>query len=328
MNHALGRMNIYYDNRVEKWQQSVTTVWEPFTENDDEIVDIDDNGRKYKAAAVWLTDDGKATGESLGIPVFSMKNYDDRSSFGISDIDQVTIIQEIINKVTLDLLQASDMVGSPLITTTATASTEALYYKAGQIIHLGPGTSWQMHLPGDLSQLMNLKEASVLEMARLSGLPISRFTTTKAVASEGTLKQQEAGFLAKLENKQVIFGNAWEDAVRYSLLVDKIYNDGTLVELNTDEINDLEIDSQWQDLSPRSDMENADIAKIKKEIGVPDQAVFEAAGYTDAQSKEFVVINEAKVGTVIGNFVNELNAESEDASNGANEPAISTQEAG
>lgn len=112
----------------------------------------------------------------------------------------------------------------------------------------------------------------MLEIARISSTPLSRFQVSGQVAAEGTLKQQEAGLIAKVEHKQVTFGNAWEDAMRLAIRLQNTFGAARYPA-------DLPLSTLWSPAATRSERDHLETLLLKAQLGVPAETLLAEAGY-------------------------------------------------
>ena len=92
------------------------------------------------------------------------------------------------------------------------------------------------------------------------------------------LRSAESGLVAKAQDRQVYFGNAWEDVMRMSLKLAKL--NGALPALPADaDLSDLVIKTQWKDPLSRNEKEEAETAVIHRELGVSKATLLTRLGY-------------------------------------------------
>jgi hypothetical protein len=130
--------------------------------------------------------------------------------------------------------------------------------------------------------LIDYKDAFAFEIARVSRTPLSFFQITREVAAEGTLKQEEAGLVSRAKNRQVAFGNSWEDAF---IMARKLENTFGTKYGELDE--EKKISTTWADPETRNDLTQIQIFGAKhKELGIPVTQIWAENGYTPEQIKE------------------------------------------
>jgi hypothetical protein len=101
---------------------------------------------------------------------------------------------------------------------------------------------------------------------------VSFFQISGHRPAEGTLKQEEAGLVAKAKDRQVYFGNSWEDVMMLARRLAGVYGEPM------DET--ITISTQWADAETRNEREHLETLKIKKEaLGIPLQRLWAEAGY-------------------------------------------------
>jgi hypothetical protein len=278
---SVRRVNLYYPDRIEKYVSSDDVwqgIWRPYLDGETELVTLQDEaGREYEAAVLWWTDTGTQAGEPLGVPVIHFRNKDQGYNFGQSELKNVVPLQNALNKSLIDLLAAAD--------TTAFR----VFWMLGDdpsALELAPG-SWiyserppsgddgvQVGMfPGeDLKPLISLSEAIGMEIAKVSRTPLSLFQISGQVAAEGTLKQQESGLVAKARDRQVAFGNAWEDAMHLARRLANVFGLAGLDE-------DQTIAALWADPETRNEKEHLETLSLKAGLGVPQERLWREMGY-------------------------------------------------
>lgn len=260
------RMNVYYFGRVEKYEKSGAD-W------------------ALLETLPW-TVDGSINGQGLGLPVVHFRNRDQGFSYGRSEGADIIPVQNALNKSVIDMVAAAD--------TTAFR----IYWMLGDDpsgIETQPG-SWVFstkpptgedgaeigYFPGeDLTNMIAIKDTFVTEIARISRTPLSLFQMSGNVAAEGTLKQQEGGLVARAKDRQVTFGNAWEDLVRVSIWMHNAFSPESEIP------EDLRISTLWADPETRNDLAFIEMLKVKRELNVPIETLWAEMGYDDTKIEDF-----------------------------------------
>ena len=257
------RMNLYYPDRVEWYALAGgggTTDWvleriEPWTVGKVAPGAYDDDGN-------WIPNE---SAEPRGIPVFHYINSDEQS-----ELWDAIPIQDAINKTALDILGAADSAGFPILVAkgwTPTTDDKAPATDGSNYLKIHPGMILgPVPVDGDVSRIeptnlepmLNTLDSLIFKLAQVTGTPMTRFMTSKQVAAEGTLKQQEEPLIAKIRVKQVPFGNAWEDAMSMARRLDNEFGHKGLDE------NAL-FETEWEPAQTRDEMAD-------------DKAFWEAAG--------------------------------------------------
>lgn len=278
---AYRRVNSYFEDRVELWRLATTATMgqliplTPNPQNNEVSANITFRGKTYMATVIWL----KVGDMPLGNPVIPFDNKPDGAGHATSDLNDLLTLQELINKTYLDMQEVADTQAYPLLWSTAEVVDEngdPVVPSPSNMLtvpYMKDGTAHSVNRleAGDMTQLLNYYTELKHTISDLTGIPSARFTAGKQVAAEGTLKQQEMGLLSVVEDKQTIFGNAWENAVRYMLKLHKVYGNVADIPMTMEQLEDLPISTVWADPSPRSDSEKIANAKEYKDLGLPPE---------------------------------------------------------
>jgi hypothetical protein len=266
------RLNLYYPDRIEKYgsQIGASSQWQQQREADEE----------------WPIRWTDRAGEPLGIPVIHFRNKDTGYNYGTSELADVLPIQNAFNKAMLDLIAAAD--------TTAFR----IFYMIGDDpsgLKVAPG-SWVYstkpssgegsvdigQFPGeDLTPLIKLKDSTAMEVARVTRTPISFFQLSGDRPAEGTLKQEESGLVAKTKNRQVTFGNAWEDVMAMARRLANAFGGANLP--------DEGLSTQWADIEIRNEKEHMETLELKLKLGIPKKRLWGEAGYDEATIEKMLL---------------------------------------
>jgi hypothetical protein len=110
-------------------------------------------------------------------------------------------------------------------------------------------------------------------MAQVTRTPISYFQHSRQMPSGASQKQNELPLLAKIKDRHIPFGNAWENVLRIGRRLHNTFGPGGLDET-------LEISTEWADPQMRNDKEEAETAKLHRELGVPEPVLWARLGYS------------------------------------------------
>lgn len=252
----------YYPDRVEKF--------------------VFDHGRWDIASDVapWLDPQG----QPLGIPVAHLRNP------GIkSELRDVIPLQDALNKDWLDILGAADATGFRMLAFFGwIPTTDGQEPKAdgSNLLQVAPGQMFgtpkapneaavQSIEAASAQPLLDIEDRIVIRIASVSSTPLSRFISSRQVAAEGTLQQEEGPLLSKVEERQTLFGNAWEDTMKMALKLSSMFGGQALP--------DGEIDTVWAPAAVRNEAAEIQIAEGKKRLGVPTDEILQEIGYTPQQ---------------------------------------------
>jgi hypothetical protein len=253
------RLTIYYPDRIEKYAGS-TAAWQ-------EIRDPSDTAWPIP----WV--DG--TGQPLGIPVVHF-----RSTAGMEAHEAIGA-QNAINKLIVDLLQASDMTAFRILIALGwqpvDANGDPLTIEPGRWIGTtNPNGKTDVVDGADLSNIIEVVNQWIYWLAMVTDTPVSRFITTAQVAAEGTLKQQEGPLVNKIRARSTEIGNALEDMLSIARRLHNTFG-------GTPALDETVIfDTQWAPFETRdekAELESADI-KINK-LNIPAKVVWGELGYSD-----------------------------------------------
>lgn len=203
---------------------------------------------------------------------------------GISELRDVIPLQDGLNKALSDMVVAGEYVAYPQ------------RYAVGVETVQDPATGRQVEQfePGvDRLWGVNDKDARFGEfpaanmngfidvqtnwdemISRVSRIPTFWLGMRGDFPSGEALKTAEAPFVAKVRDRQVLFGDAWRQAMALALRIQ-----------GTSESN--EVEPYFAPPVARSDIEFWQLAQLKKAAGVPDAQIWKEAGYTPEQIAAF-----------------------------------------
>ncbi len=115
----------------------------------------------------------------------------------------------------------------------------------------------------------------VKAMAQITTTPAHYFDTIGQTPSGESLRTMEAPFVEKCENRQLLFGGAWRDALDFAIYVAM-------------QVQDPQISVHWNPCSSVSDMQTWQTADIKNRLGVPAKQLLLEAGYNEDQVEEWL----------------------------------------
>jgi len=272
------RLNCYYPDRIEKYISNsgeFEGAWQPYKEP----------GQPWPIP--WVD----RTGQPLGIPMVHFKNSDEGYNYGQSELRSVVPLQNALNKSLIDLLAAADTTAFRIYTMLGDDPSD-LDVAPGSWVYStrppgGDNGAAISFIPGeDLSPLIALKDSFAIEIARVSRTPLSYFQISGQRAAEGTLKQEESGLLAKVAQRQVGFGNAWEDVLSMARRLANVYGGGP-------EMDESEsISTQWAPAGTRDDKAEAEVAQIKSGLGVPQEQLWSELGYSAEEIEHMLEMKE------------------------------------
>lgn len=266
------RRNIYYPDRIEQ-QYLIGGVWEP-----------------YAPTIPWRGIDG----QPMGIAVIHFRNV------GCSpEAWQAFPLQDALNKALIDLVAAADLTAFRAYFLTGMYPTEdgqQPMEDGSNAMRMAPGTMFgtmnvnaklQVIDGADLRNMIEVKEALIFDIAIVTATPASRFITTKQIAAEGTLKQQEGPLLAKITKRQALIGNGWEDVFRVARRLENKFGVGGLDE-------EVEISTRWEAAETRDDVAEAARLTLRQSLGVPESVLWKELGYSPTEIEAMQQIKDAQ----------------------------------
>jgi hypothetical protein len=272
------RMTVYYPDQIERWYrpyQSVLDGWEPYTASADE-----------DATIPWVD----VQGAPLGIAVIPFRNHGDDQ-----EARKALPMQNAINKLLVDLMASGDMTAFRILAAFGWTPTDSdgnpLIIEPGRWVG-SPSKDGRLEAVdgADLDNFLNTLDWAILKVAQVTDTPASRFVTTKQVAAEGTLKQQEAPLVNKLRKRQARLGNGYEDAMMLGLRLHNRFGIG-LPELPID----VTFTTLWEPAETRDAKEEMEVAKFKKEVlEIPVDVLQSEAGYEQSLIEEWKAAKEQR----------------------------------
>ena len=276
------RVNLYFKDRIEKYTDGGNTggSWQQY---------LDPGQTEWP---IWWTVGGVEGGEPLGIPVIHFRNKDQGYSYGLSELNNVTPVQNGLNKTFIDLLAAADTTGFRNYTMTGGDPSGITTAPGSWLYATDPAAKISAIDAADLSGLMDLKDSVAADIAKITRTPLSFFQLTGQVAAGDTLKEQRAGLISKARDRQTTFGNCWEDVLNMGRIlcqefgpgidltqpISIVWEDDEKPDLNelADTVNKLNLavaastETKVKILHPEWDVKEieAEVALIQKEEGM------------------------------------------------------------
>lgn len=230
------------------------------------------NAVKDDPAEPWPIPWVDASGQPLGIPVAHF-----RSTTG-QEAREAWPAQNAINFLAVLELAAADMTAFRILIALGWSPVDA----NGVPLEIAPGR-WlgttnangrvEVIDPADIGPISNLIESWTFRAAMVTDTPVTRFITTKQVASEGTQKQQEGSLINKVRNRQGEIGNAWEDCMSIARRLANTFGRGGLDEQAL-------IYTKWEPAEARDETAELAQATQKMQLQVPVEQIWTELGYS------------------------------------------------
>ncbi|MGB5052679.1 MAG: phage portal protein [Caldilineaceae bacterium] len=228
----------------------------------------------------WVTDDGKP----LGVALVEFANP------GGSEIEQILGLQNGLNKSWLDLIAAADTSGFAILAFEYNEAGPAVgsddNLEGSDEFRVGPGRALEVdggrvhRIEGaDLTHLIDTIWALTAAIAGVSRTPQYHLKPLGAsdVPSGEALKMLESGLVKRAEERQLIFGQAWEDVMALAYRVGQKFGNVP------DSSGKFNVGVQWADANVRNEAVEIGVAEGMKRLEVPDEIVWQRAGLTPEQ---------------------------------------------
>ena len=212
------------------------------------------------------------------VPVFHFANNADVGCHGLSELAAAIPIQDGLNKSILDMLVAMEfsafrqrwVAGIEVDIDPETGVAKQPFSSGVDQLWVSsdPGTTFGDFGASNLDQFLKVKDSFRVDMASVTGTPLHYFLqTSRGFASGESLKQNETRFLAKVRDRQMSFGQTWAELMSFALRL--AGHDG------------VELVTNWEDPSPRTEKDILDNLLLKKQLGISTEQALKEAGYGD-----------------------------------------------
>ena len=198
------------------------------------------------------------------VPVFHFNNNAPQGDYGRSELRDVIPLQDALNKSCMDMLVAMEYGAFPQRWATGLqlGMPDPVSGKVPSPFKPGPGEVWTAPTGGNfgsfevanLEQFLKVQDGFDSKISNVSRVPEHWLKMGSAAAISGeTLKTAEAPFVAKLEDRQISFGNEFEDAGSFSLSL--MGREGII------------LNAIWKAAELRSDTDKLQEGLLKKQLG-------------------------------------------------------------
>jgi hypothetical protein len=231
----------------------------------------------------WQESDAFITENPLDVvPIVPFENRATVLGGGVSELEDCLPVLQRIDKLTLDKLLTSEFAafrqrwatGLEVPRDPETGNPVEPYSAAVDRLWVNeaPDGRFGTFEASDLSAYLSAIDAEIAALAAISRVP-SHYLLQQNLAnppSAESLVAAESGLVAKVEERQRRFGEAWERALRIGLALDGTELTG-------------ELETVWADAEMRNPAQVADAAVKLQTIGVPQRALWEYIGATPQQ---------------------------------------------
>ena len=254
------RMTIYYPDRIERFV--FMAGWEQYVDNDGDQWPIP-----------WVDQAGKP----LGIAAIHFRNAGMRPEHW----DAIPM-QDATNKLFVDILGSADSTGFRVFFTSGFIPTmdglpldqegsNVAVIAPGQLIGTTKEGATMSAIDGaDPTPLVNTLTQIIQYTAHITATPPSRFSNSAQVQSGDSQQEQNKPFFAKLNDRRVRFGRAWEDVMSLARKLENLWGVGGLDETTV-------FSALWEHSFSLDEL-------IKKRtLGVPQEQIWKEMGYDQAE---------------------------------------------
>ncbi|MER5883096.1 phage portal protein [Streptomyces sp. NPDC001941] len=231
----------------------------------------------------------KGTKEPNPLKVIPVVPFENRSRLGLgpaSDLANCIPIQDAINKITMDALTASEMAAYPQRWVTGIEIQEDEHGNPVAPFNVGldkllqaedPAAKFGVFQPADLTNYVTLVDMLVQHLATVSRVPSHYFLVNSSNTPSGeAIISAEAGLVAKVRERMLHFGEAWERVIRLCFRV------------KGDKRQDaFEMETRWRDPEYRTEAQHVDALLKLKQLDVPLEFLWYEAGFSSAQISDF-----------------------------------------
>ena len=248
----------------------------------DAIYKFSYDGQTIPSTFNWLQLDYEIQNPFKQIPVFHFYNGIRKDAFCRSDLGDVVPLQIALNKEIQSREMASDFnafkqkyVIGDTIAVGPDGKPEAPFKSSVDNIWVftNPETKVGEFSTTDLGNYTATINDIREEISRVSRVPFHIMGLGGNFPSGEALKTAEAPLIAKIKDKQLFFGDIWEDVFRF------------LCEIAKKPCETIQ--ALWTDMTPHSELEQWQIALLKKDAGVSSNQILIEQGYTQDEIDEF-----------------------------------------
>lgn len=220
------------------------------------------------------------------IPIIPLRNRPTMTGWYASEMRDAIPIQKRVNQTLLNMMVAQEAVAFPQRWMTGMEIERDGNGQPSRPFKSGPDSLWVAEDPeakfgqfnessfdGYLAVLKQDTEA----IASVTNTPVFNLSGHMMVPpSAEALSAMESGLIKKIRQKQLIFGEALEHALRYAMMMDGIPED---------DLQSMEV--IWRDPRVRSDAAVGDYAVKMQAVGVPREAIWAELGATPQMIDEW-----------------------------------------
>lgn len=276
----IARLNMYYPDRIEKFQMS-GEIENVVSVTGFALIDVIENP--------W--------GE---VPVFHFRTT---KPYGRPEHVDAYGPQDAINKLVVTHMNTVDYQGAPQRYALSGGGNSAEFEDFNEdgteaenlgMLKNGPGELWYLKgvtkvgefSPADHKVFTEPVRDFVRSMASITNTPLHYFEKTGSVPSGESLRTAEAPLLKKVEDRQISFGSTWADMFRFILKIDN------------EQEPDVQVD--WKAVESMDSLDAWEVAVKKRIVGVSLEQVLIEMGYNVNLARE-IAATENSIATISQN---------------------------
>lgn len=278
---------LYYPDRLEKYQQARQLAW------------ANQYAREYTLGGweprIVEGEDWPLSHELGVVPVVPLVNDPDLENEGTSEIASVLPLQNALNKLLVDMLVASEFgafrqrwaTGMEIPVDPETNKPVEPFKSAVDHLWLArdPNVKFGEFEQTLLDSYVKAIETLIQHIASTTRTPPHYLLGQSGAFPSGeSLKATETGLVAKARRRMRDFGEGWEEVIRLAL---RVTGDQRRSEY-------IEGETQWRDPEVRTEAEHVDALLKLSSLNVPDEQLWEDAGYTPQQIQRFTELRAAQ----------------------------------
>jgi hypothetical protein len=272
-NEKIVRLNMYYSNRIEKYEAfgDVETIISPTAFR---LIETIENP--------WNE-----------VPVFHFRTA---KQYGRPEHFDAFGPQDAINKLLITHMNTVDYQGAPQRYALATGGNDAEFEDFDEIdnsenfgaLKNGPGELWYLKgiskvgefSPADHKVFTEPIREYVRAMASLTSTPLHYFEKGASLASGEALRTSEAPLIKKVQDRQISFGSTWRDLFRFLLKIENL--EGQIMS------GQLDVQIKWVQPESLDTLDSWEVAVKKRVVGVSLKQVLIEMGY-DSEIADVIV---------------------------------------
>lgn len=227
------------------------------------------------------------------VPLVPLRNRPRLLAEPVSEIARVIPLQDAINKTVADMLVASELgafrqrwaTGIEIPLDPETKQPVEPYRAAVDRVwtNENPAAKFGDFAETNLANFVQAIELLVQHIASQTRTPPHYFALGGQFPSGESIKSAETGLVAKVRRKMRHVGEGWEEVIRLAFAVQE--------DARAD-VTDGE--TIWADPESRSEAQHVDALTKLRALNVPDEQLWEDAGYTPTQIERFKTMQETQ----------------------------------